>query len=109
MSAQPIDFRTAQHVATEIVRAALAHYYDQALLEHGDEYTARNVRSLTRPGSIDGLIVFTIEDETRGPAINVTLQVGASPVEEPVAPVLRLAGPVTDPGSVIRARVGGAR
>lgn len=103
MTAQPIDFRSAQHIATELVAEALREFYDDALLEHGDEYMARNVRVLHRPGSIDGIVVFTVEDDTRGPAINVTLHVGATPVEP--LPSLRLAGEPTDPGSVIRAGV----
>lgn len=95
-----LDFRDAQHVATELVAKALRAIFTDEIEHHGDWFRATHVHVPHKPDSIDGIVTFVIDDDTNGPAVNVTLMVSAAPI-----PSLRLAGDPTDPGSVIRAGV----
>ena len=105
MTAQPIDFRSAQHIATELVKVGLDAAWTIPFVEHGHEHYAKDVRVHHKPGSIDGLLTFTAVDDATGQAIAVTVQVSAVPLPAVDMPTLRLAGEPTDPGSVIRAGV----
>ena len=78
--APPTDPRTAQTVATALVRDALRSYTGSVELG-GEHYEVTHpVSSYPRPGLLDGIVTFHVSDGTREHAVAVTLVVAATPL-----------------------------
>ncbi len=68
----------AQQIAAGLVEDGLRALWTHPHVVGGEEFYAREVRNLHRPGAIDGLLTFTIYDDKRGTTTDVQVMVSTS-------------------------------
>ena len=71
--------RAAQEVATGLVTLGLRSIWTDPYVKAGDEFYAKDVRTHKHGDSIDGLVSFTVHDDTTGAVCDVTVMVSATP------------------------------